>query len=62
MEIPLTKKKNGGGGRSTSSEERERGNSFQSLEPSGYQVIVCSWLCSMSLYVNREGGGTIIPF
>lgn len=40
----------------------EMGNSFQSLEPSGYQVIVCSWLCSMSLYVNREGGGTIIPF
>ena len=40
----------------------EMGNSFQSLEPSGYQVIVCSWLCSMSLYVNREEGGTIIPF
>ena len=40
----------------------EMGNSFQSLEPSGYQLIVCSWLCSMSLYVNREEGGTIIPF
>ena len=59
------RKKNGGGGRSTSSEERERGNGelisiIRAFGLPGYCMY--SWLCSMSLYVNREGGGTTIPF
>ena len=65
MEIPLTKKKNGGGGRSTSSTIWERGNGelisiIRAFGLPGYCMY--SWLCSMSLYVNREGGGTIISF
>ena len=59
------RKKNGGGGRSTSSTIWERGNGelisiIRAFGLPGYCMY--GWLCSMSLYVNREEGGTIIPF